>query len=68
MKKYFSSAVVSPAGIILLLLFPVFVFTSCHTSRRTPSRKFRKKKDCGCGTWSAVPQQSIYYVVNDTDD
>jgi len=57
-----------PAGIVLLLVLLMFVFTACHTSRRAPSRKFRKKKDCGCGTWSAAPQQPVYYVVNDTDD
>lgn len=66
MKKTFSASG-KPVGIFFLLVLMMFVFTACHTSRRTPSRKFRKKKDCGCGTWSAAPQQPVYYVVNDTD-
>ncbi len=44
--------------VFFVVIFLSFVFVSCGSSRGV----FRKKKDCGCGTWSQIPQQEIIYA------
>ncbi|HPE87184.1 MAG: hypothetical protein PHU97_03180 [Bacteroidales bacterium] len=37
--------------VIVLVLMSLF-WASCSTSQRAGSRRFKKKNDCGCGSWS----------------
>lgn len=37
--------------VTVLVVMSLF-FASCSTSQRTGSRWFKKKDDCGCGSWS----------------
>lgn len=46
---------------IMMLFVAIFLstmFISCGSSRGV----FRKKKDCGCGTWSSAPQEQVIYA------
>jgi len=48
-------------GIVFTVLIFLFV-VACSSTRKSPNGSYKKKKDCGCGSWTTLPDSNTAFA------